>query len=64
MFFSALELRPVFQTSCRPSAEAVKAVSEVAQRIQDNAHRHENHLQLRRVQKQLKGRKSRILAPG
>nr|XP_055046171.1 rho guanine nucleotide exchange factor 39 [Misgurnus anguillicaudatus] len=45
-------------------SKAVKAVSEVAQRIQDNAHRHENHLQLRRVQKQLKGRKTRILVPG
>ncbi|KAI7791628.1 rho guanine nucleotide exchange factor 39 [Triplophysa rosa] len=45
-------------------SKAVKAVSEVAQRIQDNAHRQENHLQLRRVQKQLKGRKTRILAPG
>ncbi|XP_059361057.1 rho guanine nucleotide exchange factor 39-like [Carassius carassius] len=45
-------------------SKAVKAVSEVAQRIQDNARSHENHLQLRRVQKQLKGRKTRILTPG
>ncbi|XP_016390544.1 rho guanine nucleotide exchange factor 39-like isoform X2 [Sinocyclocheilus rhinocerous] len=45
-------------------SKAVKAVSEVTQRIQDNARSHENHLQLRRVQKQLKGRKTRILTPG
>uniref|UniRef100_A0A8C9RVQ8 Rho guanine nucleotide exchange factor (GEF) 39 n=1 Tax=Scleropages formosus TaxID=113540 RepID=A0A8C9RVQ8_SCLFO len=43
---------------------AVKAVSEVAQRIQDNARSHENHLQLRRVQRLLKGRKTKVLAPG
>ncbi|KAF4114747.1 hypothetical protein G5714_004970 [Onychostoma macrolepis] len=49
---------------CPFGAEAVKAVSEVAQQIQDNARSHENHLQLRRVQKQLKGRKTRILTPG
>ncbi|KAI4879922.1 hypothetical protein NFI96_018172, partial [Prochilodus magdalenae] len=42
---------------------AVRAVSEVAQRIQDNARSHENHLQLRRVQKLLKGPKTRLLAP-
>ncbi|KAL1275690.1 hypothetical protein QQF64_035313, partial [Cirrhinus molitorella] len=45
-------------------SKAVKAISEVAQRIQDNARSHENHLQLRRVQKRLKGRKTRILTPG
>ncbi|XP_051544007.1 rho guanine nucleotide exchange factor 39-like [Myxocyprinus asiaticus] len=45
-------------------SKAVKAISEVTQRIQDNARSHENYLQLRRVQKQLKGRKTRILAPG
>ncbi|XP_043092294.1 rho guanine nucleotide exchange factor 39 [Puntigrus tetrazona] len=45
-------------------SKAVKAISEVAQRIQDNARSYENHLQLRRVQKQLKGRKTRILTPG
>ncbi|XP_050963077.1 rho guanine nucleotide exchange factor 39 [Labeo rohita] len=45
-------------------SKAVNAVSEVAQRIQDNARSHENHLQLSRVQKQLKGRKTRILTPG
>ncbi|KAL7882644.1 hypothetical protein SRHO_G00003020, partial [Serrasalmus rhombeus] len=50
---------PEFQQLSR----AVKAVSEVAQRIQDNARSHENHLQLRRVQKLLKGRKTRLLAP-
>lgn len=55
---------PLFHAMCPFGAEAVKAVSEVAQRIQDNARSHENHLQLRRVQKQLKGRKTRILTPG
>ncbi|XP_072530063.1 rho guanine nucleotide exchange factor 39 [Salminus brasiliensis] len=50
---------PEFQQLSR----AVRAVSEVAQRIQDNARSHENHLQLRRVQKLLKGRKTRLLAP-
>ncbi|MCJ8743390.1 hypothetical protein PDJAM_G00093460 [Pangasius djambal] len=51
---------PEFQQLSR----AVSAVSEVAQRIQDNARSHENHLQLQRVQKLLKGRKTRLLAPG
>ncbi|XP_076861175.1 rho guanine nucleotide exchange factor 39 isoform X1 [Brachyhypopomus gauderio] len=45
-------------------SSAVAAVSEVAQRLQDNARSHENHQQLRRVQKLLKGRKTRLLAPG
>ncbi|XP_063073901.1 rho guanine nucleotide exchange factor 39 [Engraulis encrasicolus] len=45
-------------------SKALRAVSEVAQRVQDNARSHENHLQLRRVQKLLKGRKARLLAPG
>ncbi|XP_061085757.1 rho guanine nucleotide exchange factor 39 isoform X1 [Conger conger] len=43
---------------------AVKAISAVAQRIQDNARSQENHLQLLRVQKLLKGRKTKVLAPG
>ncbi|KAF7693934.1 rho guanine nucleotide exchange factor 39 isoform X2 [Silurus meridionalis] len=51
---------PEFQQLSR----AVSAVSEVAQRIQHNARSHENHLQLQRVQKLLKGRKTRLLAPG
>ncbi|XP_053506303.1 rho guanine nucleotide exchange factor 39 isoform X1 [Ictalurus furcatus] len=51
---------PEFQQLSR----AVSAVSEVAQRIQDNARSHENHLQLQRVQKLLKGRKTRLQAPG
>ncbi|KAM6895263.1 rho guanine nucleotide exchange factor 39 [Xenentodon cancila] len=45
-------------------SKAVTAVSEVSQRIQDNARRHENHLQLCRVQKLLKGRQMRVLAAG
>ncbi|KAL2102195.1 hypothetical protein ACEWY4_001363 [Coilia grayii] len=45
-------------------SRAMRAVSEVSQHIQDNARSHENHLQLRRVQKLLKGRKARLLAPG
>ncbi|XP_076153380.1 rho guanine nucleotide exchange factor 39 [Alosa pseudoharengus] len=51
---------PEFQQLSR----AMRAVSEVCQRVQDNARSHENHLQLRRVQKMLKGRKARLLAPG
>ncbi|XP_046878810.1 rho guanine nucleotide exchange factor 39 isoform X2 [Hypomesus transpacificus] len=51
---------PEFQQLSR----AVKAVSEVSQRIQDNARSHENHLQLKRVQKLLKGRKTKVQAPG
>ncbi|XP_015255329.1 PREDICTED: rho guanine nucleotide exchange factor 39-like [Cyprinodon variegatus] len=43
---------------------AVDALSEVSQRIKDNAQRHDNHLQLCRVQKLLKGRKAQVLAPG
>ncbi|XP_028254484.1 rho guanine nucleotide exchange factor 39 isoform X2 [Parambassis ranga] len=45
-------------------SKAVTAVCEVSQRIQDNARCHVNHLQLCRVQKLLKGRKTRVLAPG
>uniref|UniRef100_A0A3B5ABU6 Rho guanine nucleotide exchange factor 39 n=1 Tax=Stegastes partitus TaxID=144197 RepID=A0A3B5ABU6_9TELE len=45
-------------------ARAVTAVSKVSCRIQDNARRHENHLQLCRVQKLLKGRKTKVLAAG
>ncbi|XP_066525243.1 rho guanine nucleotide exchange factor 39 [Hoplias malabaricus] len=51
---------PEFQQLSR----AVRAISEVVQHVQDNARSHENHLQLRRVQKLLKGRKTRLLAPG
>uniref|UniRef100_A0A096MIB6 Rho guanine nucleotide exchange factor (GEF) 39 n=1 Tax=Poecilia formosa TaxID=48698 RepID=A0A096MIB6_POEFO len=45
-------------------SRALVAVCEVSQRIQGNAQRHENHLQLCRVQKLLQGRKTRVLAPG
>ncbi|XP_023151654.1 rho guanine nucleotide exchange factor 39 isoform X2 [Amphiprion ocellaris] len=45
-------------------ARAVTAVCEVSRRIQDNARCHENHLQLCRVQKLLKGRKTKVLATG
>ncbi|KAG7454459.1 hypothetical protein MATL_G00259940, partial [Megalops atlanticus] len=45
-------------------SRAVKAISGVSQRIQDNARSHENHLQMQRVQKLLKGRKTKVLAPG
>lgn len=44
--------------------EAVTAICEVSQRIQNNTQCHENHLQLRRVQKLLKGRKTKVLAAG
>ncbi|XP_067915050.1 rho guanine nucleotide exchange factor 39 isoform X2 [Heterodontus francisci] len=43
---------------------AVKAVSEVSQHIQDQARRHENYLQMLRVQNLLKGQRSKVLAPG
>ncbi|XP_041637245.1 rho guanine nucleotide exchange factor 39 isoform X1 [Cheilinus undulatus] len=45
-------------------SSAVDAVSEVSQHIQNNTRRHENHLQLCRVQKLLKGRKTKVLAAG
>ncbi|XP_040886196.1 rho guanine nucleotide exchange factor 39 isoform X2 [Toxotes jaculatrix] len=51
---------PEFQQLSR----AVAAVCEVSHRIEDNARRHENHLQLCRVQKLLKGRKTKVLAAG
>lgn len=46
------------------AAGAVTSVSEVSRRIQDNARSHENHLQLCRVQKLLKGQKTKVLAAG
>lgn len=46
------------------AAGAVAAVEELHQRIQNNTRRHENHLQLCRVQKLLKGRKTKVLAAG
>ncbi|XP_029317990.1 rho guanine nucleotide exchange factor 39 isoform X2 [Cottoperca gobio] len=45
-------------------SSAVTAVCDVSQRIQNNTRRHENHLQLCRVQKLLKGRKTKVLAAG
>ncbi|XP_077957535.1 rho guanine nucleotide exchange factor 39 isoform X1 [Gasterosteus aculeatus] len=45
-------------------SRAVDAVNEVFQRIQNNTRRHENHLQLCRVQKLLKGKKTKVLAEG
>ncbi|XP_061523922.1 rho guanine nucleotide exchange factor 39 [Phycodurus eques] len=51
---------PEFQQLSR----AVAAVEELHQRIQNNTRRHENHLQLCRVQKLLKGRKTKVLAAG
>lgn len=45
-------------------AEAFHEVSKVFQRIEDNTRRHENHLQLCRVQKLLKGKKTKILTAG
>lgn len=49
---------------CVCSVEAVTAICEVSQRIQNNTRCHENHLQLCRVQKLLKGRKTKVLAAG
>ncbi|KAM6962007.1 rho guanine nucleotide exchange factor 39 isoform 1-T2 [Tautogolabrus adspersus] len=51
---------PEFQQISR----AVDAVCETSQRIQNNTRRHENHLQLCRVQKLLKGQKTKVLAAG
>ncbi|XP_062300168.1 rho guanine nucleotide exchange factor 39 [Scomber scombrus] len=51
---------PEFQQLSR----AVTAVCEVSQRIQNNTRCHENHLQLCRVQKLLKGRKTKVSASG
>lgn len=45
-------------------AKAVKSVSEVSQWVQDIACKRENSLQLHRVQKLLKGQKTRVLTPG
>lgn len=45
-------------------SEAVKSVSEVSQWVQDIFDKRENSLQLHRVQKLLKGQKTRVLAPG
>lgn len=45
-------------------AGAATAVGGVSQRIQDNARRHDNHLQLCRVQKMMRGQKTKVLAEG
>ncbi|XP_034073546.1 LOW QUALITY PROTEIN: rho guanine nucleotide exchange factor 39 [Gymnodraco acuticeps] len=45
-------------------SSAVTAICDVSYRIQDNTRHHENHLQLCRVQKLLKGRKTKVLAAG
>ncbi|KAL0964936.1 hypothetical protein UPYG_G00274650 [Umbra pygmaea] len=45
-------------------SRSLKAVSEVSQRIQDNARSHDNQMQLRRVQKLLKGKKTKVIGPG
>lgn len=49
---------------CVFAVGAVTAVCEVSQRIQNNTRCHQNHLQLCRVQKLLKGRKTKVLASG
>ncbi|XP_044042387.1 rho guanine nucleotide exchange factor 39 isoform X2 [Siniperca chuatsi] len=45
-------------------SKAVTAMCEVSLHIQNNTRCHENHLQLYRVQKLLKGRKTKVLAAG
>uniref|UniRef100_A0A3Q2VV44 Rho guanine nucleotide exchange factor (GEF) 39 n=1 Tax=Haplochromis burtoni TaxID=8153 RepID=A0A3Q2VV44_HAPBU len=45
-------------------SKSVTVVCAVSQRIDDNTRHHENHLELCRVQKLLKGRKMKVLAPG
>lgn len=49
---------------CVFAVGAVTEVCAVSQRIQKNVQCHENHLQLCRVQKLLKGRKTKVLAAG
>ncbi|XP_034019444.1 rho guanine nucleotide exchange factor 39 [Thalassophryne amazonica] len=51
---------PEFQQLSR----AMSAVCDVSQHILDNTRCHDNHLQLCRVQKLLKGRKTKVLAAG
>lgn len=43
---------------------AVKSISKMSHWVRDTARSHENSLQLLRVQKLLKGRKVKVLAPG
>uniref|UniRef100_A0A8C8DJM7 Rho guanine nucleotide exchange factor (GEF) 39 n=1 Tax=Oryzias sinensis TaxID=183150 RepID=A0A8C8DJM7_9TELE len=45
-------------------SKAFHEVNKVFQRIEDNTRRHENHLQLCRVQKLLKGKRTKILTAG
>ncbi|XP_006257827.1 rho guanine nucleotide exchange factor 39 isoform X1 [Alligator mississippiensis] len=45
-------------------ARAVKSISKMSHWVRDTARSHENSLQLLRVQKLLKGRKVKVLAPG
>ncbi|XP_035530525.1 rho guanine nucleotide exchange factor 39 [Morone saxatilis] len=45
-------------------SRAVTAICGLSERIQDNIRCHENHLQLCRVQRLLKGRKTKVLAAG
>ena len=51
-------------SDCVFALGAVTALCEVSQRIENNTRHHENHLQLCRVQKLLKGRKTKVLAAG
>ncbi|XP_043944163.1 rho guanine nucleotide exchange factor 39 [Protopterus annectens] len=51
-------------TEFKQLTKAVNAVYEVSQHIQDRARSHENYLQMLRVQKLLKGRKTKVLASG
>ncbi|XP_032070197.1 rho guanine nucleotide exchange factor 39 [Thamnophis elegans] len=43
---------------------SLRSVSEVLRRVQEIAHARENLLRMRQIQKQLKGRKTQVLAPG
>lgn len=45
-------------------AGSLRSVSEVLRRVQEIARAHENLLLMRQIQKQLKGRKTQVLAPG
>lgn len=45
-------------------AGSLKSVLEVLHRVQEIARVHENLLMMRQIQKQLKGQKTQVLAPG
>ncbi|XP_030047727.1 rho guanine nucleotide exchange factor 39 isoform X2 [Microcaecilia unicolor] len=51
-------------TDFQQLARALSAISQVSQYVHDHARSHENHLELLRVQKLLKGRRTKVMKPG